>query len=243
MHVIDRPSPNFNDRPTHMSIDMLVLHYTQMESADAALERMCDEAAEVSAHYLVDLDGLIYRLVPEEKRAWHAGLSFWLGERDINGLSIGIELQNGGHDADLPAYTEAQMQALRKLAKDIVERHGIKPQRVLGHSDVAPDRKEDPGEHFDWGRLARSGVGLWRRDSFFGLEGPSFGLGDEHPLIEGLQEKFVTFGYGLEKSGIFGKRLEQVVTAFQRHYRPHQVDGRADAQTVAILDDLLDQMS
>src|SRR5262249_6695143 len=150
-----------NERPVAGRIDMLVLHYTGMRTGEAALERLCDPVAKVSSHYLVEEDGTTWRLVPEEKRAWHAGVSFWAGERDINDFSIGIELVNPGHEFGYRPFPEAQMQALEALARDIVDRHAIRPHRVVGHSDVAPTRKTDPGELFDWARLARKGIGLW----------------------------------------------------------------------------------
>ena len=158
---IEHASPNFDVRKT--SIDMLLVHYTGMKTAEDSLARLCDGAGDnrVSAHYLIEEDGRIHRLVQEEDRAWHAGVSYWAGERDINSRSIGIELQNPGWEYDYHAFPEPQMKAFLDLAKDIVARHHISPFRVLGHSDVAPTRKQDPGELFDWRRLAEAGIGLW----------------------------------------------------------------------------------
>lgn len=160
MQIIARPSPNYNDRAPG-AINMLVLHYTGMASCEDALARLCDPVAQVSAHYLIDEDGTVYQLVAEQHRAWHAGVSFWKGERDINSRSIGIELVNPGHELGYRAFPQIQMQALADLAHEILARHPIPPDRVLGHSDVAPGRKRDPGELFDWQWLAGQGIGVW----------------------------------------------------------------------------------
>ena len=154
-------SPNFNDRRNGLCVDLLVLHYTGMQSAEMALERLCDPKAEVSAHYLIDEAGSLFALVDEDKRAWHAGVSYWRGETDINSRSVGIELVNPGHEFGYKPFGEPQMRTLEALAKDIVARHAIKPANVIGHSDIAPLRKLDPGELFDWKRLADQGVGLY----------------------------------------------------------------------------------
>lgn len=160
MGIIERPSPNYNERASG-AIDMLVLHYTGMISCEHALVRLCGPAAKVSAHYLIDEMGLVYRLVAEERRAWHAGVSSWAGARDINSRSIGIELVNPGHELGYRNFPVLQMQALAELAQEILARHPIPPHRVLGHSDVAPGRKQDPGELFDWEWLAGQGIGMW----------------------------------------------------------------------------------
>ena len=154
-------SPNFDARPPGARIDMLVLHYTGMVSAEAAIERLCDPAAKVSAHYLIDEDGAVRRLVDENHRAWHAGEASWRGKSDINARSLGIELVNPGHEFGYRPFPEAQMAALEALAQDILARHTIEARNVVGHSDVAPRRKTDPGELFDWRRLAEAGIGLW----------------------------------------------------------------------------------
>lgn len=160
--MIERPSPNFGERAGGVNPSLVILHYTGMRTAEEALARMCDPAAEVSAHYCIDEDGTLYRLVPEDKRAWHAGVSIWKGETDINSHSIGIELVNPGHEWGYRPFTEAQYEALIPLLQDIMARYGIPPANVLGHSDVAPGRKTDPGELFDWARLAAAGVALPR---------------------------------------------------------------------------------
>lgn len=215
--VIERASPNFNDRPPGTPIDMLVLHYTGMTRTDEALGRLCDPASQVSAHYLIDEDGAVYRLVAENRRAWHAGLALWRGQRDVNGRSIGIELANPGHEFGYRAFPEAQMAALTDLALAILARHPIPPRNVVGHSDIAPDRKLDPGERFDWPGLAARGIGLY----------PAPGQPAEGDLLGLLAE----YGYDT------GAR--QVIAAFQRHFRPSRIDGEADAETRSILGRLI----
>ena len=161
MEIHERPSPNHNARPNGQAVDILLLHYTGMKSAEAALERLTDPAAQVSAHYCVEEDGKVWRLVAEERRAWHAGQALWAGADDINGRSIGIEIVNPGHEFGYRPFPEAQMAAVIELCQGILARHPVPPTRVLGHSDVAPLRKEDPGELFDWPGLAAQGIGLW----------------------------------------------------------------------------------
>jgi N-acetylmuramoyl-L-alanine amidase len=206
-----------------VAIDMLILHYTGMESANAALERLCLPEAQVSAHYLVDEDGTIWRLVPEERRAWHAGISSWRGRSDVNGASIGIELVNPGHEGGYRAFPEAQMAALEELSQAILSRHPIPPRHVLGHSDVAPGRKQDPGELFDWRRLARAGIGLWPDR-----------LGESAPGdIAELQRLLAATGYDVPQTGILDSATGLVFSAFQRHFRPSCCDGAADTETRA----------
>ncbi|TAL07812.1 MAG: N-acetylmuramoyl-L-alanine amidase, partial [Nitrospirae bacterium] len=161
LRIVDRPSPNHGPRRRGARVDMLVLHYTGMKTLGAALERLCDPKARVSAHYLIARDGTVYRLVAENRRAWHAGVSRWAGERDVNGRSIGIELENPGHEFGYRAFPQKQMRALIALARGIVRRRKIPQHRVLGHSDVAPQRKIDPGEKFPWRALAGAGIGYW----------------------------------------------------------------------------------
>ena len=233
--IIERPSPNFGLRPDGAAIDLLILHYTGMQSAVAALDRLCDPAAEVSAHYLIDEDGTVYRLVDEARRAWHAGVSSWRGRDDVNSFSVGIELVNPGHEWGYRAFPPAQLGACTALARDIVQRHAIPRARVLGHSDVAPARKQDPGELFDWAALARHGVALWppddgpddRPDDRSG-DGPAPGAFG--PAVTAIQVGLAQFGYGCPTSGEFDETTEAVVTAFQRHFRPARIDGRFDAE-------------
>jgi N-acetylmuramoyl-L-alanine amidase len=220
--MIDIPSPNFDARPEDVPIDMLVIHYTGMQSAEAALARMCDPGSEVSAHYMIDEDGTVHPLVAEDCRAWHAGVSFWRGETDINARSIGIELVNPGHEFGYRSFPEAQMAALIGLAKDILERHPIPARNVVGHSDIAPRRKEDPGELFDWKRLAADGIGIW----------PSGKLrGGAKGKVETL---LATIGYETVN-------IEKTVTAFQRRYRPARYDGIADEETVGLIEAVVAQ--
>ncbi len=227
--MIALASPNHEGRPPGRDVDILVIHYTGMETAGAALARLCDPAAKVSAHYVIDEDGTVYRLVAEDRRAWHAGVSCWHGDRDVNSRSIGIELVNPGHEFGYRPFAEAQMLALRGLACDILARHPIPPHNVLGHSDVAPMRKQDPGELFDWPRLAGWGIGLWP----FGEEAPD----DRIIPASAVQDLLARCGYDVP--GAAAKAVVvAAITAFQRHYRPRRVDGVVDADTLRRLDRL-----
>jgi N-acetylmuramoyl-L-alanine amidase len=223
MSVVERPSANHDARPEDAVVDILVLHYTGMRTAEEALARLCDAQARVSAHYTIDRDGSVYRHVPEERRAWHAGVSFWAGERNVNARSIGIELVNPGHEFGYLPYPGAQIDSLIELARGILARHPIPPHRVVGHSDVAPSRKMDPGELFPWARLAECGVGLF-----------------PPPLSGGgktISQMLAEFGYGVPPDVDWP--LESAIGAFQRHYRPDKIDGIADAETIARLEALL----
>jgi len=215
-------SPNFNDRPGARVVDMLVIHYTGMETCEAALQRLCDADAEVSAHYLIAESGEVHRLVDEDKRAWHAGLAWWRGATDVNGRSIGIELENPGHEFGYRAFPDAQMEALAALGHAIVQRHPIPARNVVGHADVAARRKLDPGELFDWKRLAGSGVGLWVD-----------GAPPVHATAEKVEAMLAAYGYETADPAA-------AVAAFQRHFRPARIDGIADAETAGILKALLD---
>lgn len=228
--IIERPSPNHDARPRGQAVDMLLLHYTGMKSARAALDRLCDPAAKVGAHYCIDEDGTVYRLVHEDRRAWHCGAANWAGASDINGRSIGIELVNPGHEFGYRPFPAAQMDSLTALAKDILARNPIPPARVLGHSDVAPRRKQDPGELFDWAALAGQGIGLWPRPS----KPP-----DSPPSIAEIQAGLARFGYGVPRHGELDAETRAVVAAFQRHFRQEAVTGAVDAGTAARLDGLL----
>ena len=221
--AIERPSPNHDARPAGKPIDILLLHYTGMRDAEAALRRLTDPAAKVSSHYLIDEDGATYRLVDEGRRAWHAGVSYWGGERDINGVSIGIELVNPGHEFGYRPFPQPQMEALIELGRAIIASHPIPPARVLGHSDVAPTRKTDPGELFDWRALAEAGIGLWPTPA----EGP-----DD---LASVQRALARYGYELAPSGAPDSATTAALQAFQRHFRPARVDGLPDAETRALL--------
>jgi len=211
-------SPNHDARPAGAAIDILVLHYTGMKTAEEALARLCDPQAKVSAHYTIDRGGTVYVHVPEERRAWHAGVSCWAGERNVNARSIGIELVNPGHEFGYVPFTDDQIAALIDLARGILSRHPIVRARVLGHSDVAPARKADPGELFPWARLAEYGIGAWPK--------PGEPKGD---FAQGLTR----YGYDPDLAA------SDVVTAFQRHFRPSCVNGIADDECAALLAGLL----
>ena len=222
--VTARVSPNFNDRPEGVPIDMLVLHYTGMESGEAALERLCDPDAQVSAHYLIEEDGTVHRLVDEDKRAWHAGVSWWRGSSDVNSRSIGIELVNPGHEFGYRAFPEEQMVALEALAGAILKRHPIAPRNVVGHSDVAPTRKMDPGELFDWARLAEKGIGLWVDE-----------YSAKSTSAETVKAMLLAFGYDTSDWGAS-------ILAFQRHFCPSHLESKAYADTIGVLEALLERV-
>jgi N-acetylmuramoyl-L-alanine amidase len=236
MDMTTSPSPNFDERK--YPVDMLVLHYTGMETGQAALDQLCNPAAKVSSHYLLWEDGRVDQLVPEELRAWHAGVSSWQGEEDLNSRSIGIEIVNGGHDfpqADgtLPPYPEAQIEALIELCHMIIADHDIPQTRIVGHSDIAPLRKQDPGEHFPWQRLARAGIGIWPdTGGAQDTEGQGLGPGEESASVRRMQEHLQRIGYGLSPTGAYDTLTEAVVRAFQRRWLPENVTGMADIQTL-----------
>ncbi|MEL6686838.1 MAG: N-acetylmuramoyl-L-alanine amidase [Pseudomonadota bacterium] len=226
--LTQQPSPNFNARALPVSI--LVLHYTGMETGQAAVERLCDPEAQVSAHYVVQEDGRVLQLVDDDQRAWHAGVSSWNGVTDVNSASIGIEIVNGGHDFGLPDFPDAQINALIPLCKRIIADHDIQPRNVVGHSDIAPDRKEDPGEKFPWSGLAAAGIGLW----------PGEGNGDRRILFEPedrdrgvtlLQQALAGLGYDVVLDGVMTETMVSTVRAVQRRYRPEQIDGIVDMET------------
>ncbi len=223
--IVERPSPNFNER-AGVPVDILLFHYTGMPTAAGALQRLCDPEAKVSAHYTIDEDGTAYRHVDEAKRAWHAGVSCWAGERDINARSIGIELVNPGHEFGYRDFPEAQIAALIALAQGILARHPIPPRRVLGHSDVAPRRKIDPGEKFPWARLAAAGIGLWP-------EHPRLDISRSIQVPE-IQRHLSAFGYDCPASGVLDEDTRLAITAFQRHFRPKLVSGIPDGETAVL---------
>ncbi len=227
MTYLPHPSPNFNDRKDGKKPELVVIHFTGMDSTAAALERLCDPQAEVSAHYLIDEEGNIYHLVDEDKRAWHAGVSGWNGQEDINSVSIGIELSNRNGNA----YPPKQIFALALLCKDIMHRHNIPPENVVGHSDIAPDRKDDPGAHFPWKMLSRHGIGKWPRPNLR----DRFNAAAAAKKPQKLRALFAKAGYPTKSA-----TTEQLVAAFQQRYEPavyagKGVPGKATARTVAKL--------
>lgn len=219
---------------------MLILHYTGMVNAAAALERLCDPSAKVSAHYVVDEDGVVYRLVAEARRAWHAGRSVWRGRDDINAVSIGVEIVNPGHQLGYRDFPEAQLAAVIALCREITARHPIPARHVLAHADVACARREDPGERFDWRRLAAAGVGLWPKVSVVtGEMGLTLRRGDGGAAVDDIRRALADFGYGVNRGGGFDAALEQVVIAFQRHFRQARIDGVVDPETAQRIFQLL----
>jgi N-acetylmuramoyl-L-alanine amidase len=226
------PSPNHGERRDGRRPDMLILHYTGMPQARQALDWLRDPASEVSAHYFIFEDGRVAQLVPEARRAWHAGAGSWGDDTDINSCSIGIEIANPGHDGGLPAFPDAQIAAVIALSKDIVARWSIPADRLLGHSDVAPGRKQDPGERFPWADLHSAGLGHWVGPAPI-ANGHAVSRGHQGPEVEALQRMLADYGYGMPVTGAYDERTEAVVAAFQRHFRPERVDGIADGSTVA----------
>lgn len=226
-------SPNFDERKDGV-IDMLVLHYTDMTTTRAALEHLCNKEAKVSAHYTVGEDGEIYHLVDEEMRAWHAGESYWRGHANLNGRSIGIEIANPGHSNGYKPFPELQMQSVIELCHGILARHPIPPRNVVGHSDIAFLRKVDPGELFDWPRLARAAIGVFP----FGTHpvmGSELKRGDHGKKVTRLQTALNNWGYGLKLDGDYGEKTEKCVTAFQRHYRTDKINGEWDDECAGLL--------
>jgi N-acetylmuramoyl-L-alanine amidase len=231
-----RPSPNCEPRRDGLRPSILLMHYTGMARQADAAAWLCAPESRVSCHYLVDEDGRITQMVREEMRAWHAGESFWLGETDINSASIGIEIHNPGHDSGYPDFPDAQMHAVTALSLDILSRHNIPPRRVLAHSDVAPHRKADPGEKFDWEALARAGIGHWVAPAPLEPDGQQ----DAEPeTIRHVQQMLADYGYDCPVTGALCGRTENVVKAFQRHFRPALVDGRIDRSTIDTLERLV----
>ena len=232
------PSPNHGERRGFPRPNTLILHYTGMPSAEAAIALLRDPASQVSCHYVVEEDGRVAQLVPEARRAWHAGVSCWRGERDMNSASIGVEICNPGHDGGLPPYPQAQIESVIALCRDVSARHGVRPERVLAHSDIAPARKRDPGELFPWDVLARAGVGHWIEPV-----APSdeilLARGHEGPPVRSFQALLGLYGYDLEPNGVYDPKMEIAVAAFQRHFRPARVDGAVDRSTVETLRGLL----
>jgi N-acetylmuramoyl-L-alanine amidase len=233
--ITDAPSPNFDAR--RAPPDMILLHYTGMRSAEGAVARLRDPAAQVSAHYVVEEDGRILRLVPEERRAWHAGKSWWQGDTDINAGSIGVEIVNPGHEFGYRPFPDVQIEAVIGLVADIRTRWAVTDARILGHSDVAPARKQDPGELFPWKRLAEQRHGLWfepAQERIAAL-GPPLAVGDEGLGVHVLQAGLHRLGFEPRPTGKYDDETRLTVEAFQRHWRLSRVDGVADGETRATL--------
>jgi N-acetylmuramoyl-L-alanine amidase len=233
-----RVSPNFGPRRETLRPDMVVLHYTGMESAAGAEAWLCNPASEVSSHYLVHEDGSIVQMVRESDRAWHAGNSSWFGRTDINSCSVGIEIANPGHSLGYPGFPKRQVDAVVNLCTGIIGRHSIAAERVLAHSDVAPGRKIDPGEKFPWKVLFEAGVGHLVAAAPV-RRGAVLKAGAAGAAVEELQSMLALYGYGVEISGFFDQQTEIVVDAFQRHFRQRKVDGVADGSTIRTLQRLL----
>jgi N-acetylmuramoyl-L-alanine amidase len=230
--VRELPSPNHDERPTGIPVDTLILHYTGMKSAQAALDRLRDPEARVSSHYVVDEDGTVFGLVPEQRRAWHAGISHWRGHKTLNDRSVGIEIVNPGHEWGYQDFPVLQLSAVCDLCLEILSRHPIPQRNVVAHSDVAPDRKEDPGEKFDWEGFARNGVGLWPEGC------PDLGTGDavrDAASLRDVRRALAEIGYDVAPEGALDPALSTVLRAFQRHWRPEAVTGQADAGTLGRL--------
>lgn len=246
LRFVDQPSPNYDERVR--AIDLVVLHYTGMQDGATALKRLCDPApiaahypgpwqpadvapdmplARASAHYVVSEDGAIHRLVGEAQRAWHAGVSTWDGEADVNSRSIGIEIVNGGHDFGLPDFPQVQVDAVIALLRQITERWDLQPARVVAHSDIAPQRKRDPGEKFPWKQLAQAGVAIW--PEYVAMQASAL------PDIAHIQRQLRAFGYGVDESGALDDATRAVLEAFQRRFRPARIDGVPDAETQTLL--------
>jgi N-acetylmuramoyl-L-alanine amidase len=236
LRIVECRSPNHDARPDGGAVDMLVLHYTGMKTAEEALARLTDPAAKVSAHYTIDRDGRVYHHVPEERRAWHAGVSYWAGERNVNARSIGIELVNPGHEFGYLPFPPEQIEALIDLSSGILSRHPIPAPRVVAHSDVAPARKMDPGELFPWKQLSEFGIGAYPPPIHSAAARRNESASPSRGEAKFAQE-LARFGYGVPPA--VDTPLKDVVTAFQRHFRPSCIDGVADAECAGLLAGLL----
>lgn len=232
-------SPNIEPRRGGVKPSILLLHYTGMRSCQAAIDLLASPTSKVSCHYVIDEDGRVTQMVAEGMRAWHAGVSHWQSNEDVNSASIGIEIHNPGHDFGAPEFPAAQMQAVVALSRDIVVRNAIPPHGVLAHSDVAPQRKKDPGEIFDWPMLARGGVGHWVRPSRIDAKDDGLALGSRDAAVGAMQSMLKDYGYGITVTGEMDAATAIVVTAFQRHFRPKRVDGLIDRSTLYTLERLV----
>lgn len=226
LHLLQSPSPNYDARKDGKKPTLIILHYTGMPEADAARQRLCDAASKVSAHYLIERGGQIWQLVAESERAWHAGVGAWQAETDINSASIGIELVNRGHQWGYQTFPDQQIDASIELLNELQQRHQIPAGNILGHSDIAPQRKEDPGEFFPWQRLAVVGLGLW----------PAAINADDRLMDYAEARRLLgRIGYDCAATGEYDLPLRRVLLAFQRHWLPHHLSGLADKPTAAML--------
>jgi N-acetylmuramoyl-L-alanine amidase len=238
LQVEHQASPNHGERAAGKPIDIVLLHYTGMISDERALKWLCDAESGVSSHYFVFEDGRIVQLVDESRRAWHAGKSFWAGETDINSRSIGIEVANPGHEFGYRPFPEPQIVSVIALCRDILARNPIPPERVLAHSDVAPQRKDDPGELFPWTTLANAGIGVAPvAETINGRE--TLRIGERGEAVAAWRAALARYGYGIDPGNEFDVVTNAVTKALQRHFRPSRVDGQADPETVAVLEALL----
>jgi N-acetylmuramoyl-L-alanine amidase len=260
-----QPSPNHGERRGRFGAgnrpEIIVLHYTGMPAgrglaaSERAIRWLTTPASEVSCHYVIDEDGRVYQLVAEDRRAWHAGLGAWRGDKDINSASIGIEIVNPGHPWDMSAaafsdagsveihpgysdFPDAQIDAVIALTADIVARNHMPATNVLAHSDIAPARKRDPGERFPWHRLAAAGLGAWVEAAAI-IDGPVLKAGDEGQPVRAIQSMLALLGYEIALTGVFDPATVSVISAFQRHWRPEKIDGVADRSTIVTLNALL----
>ncbi len=234
-----RPAANVEARRNINRPSLLILHYTGMSSAAKAIDWLAREESKVSCHYVIDEAGHISQMVPEAKRAWHAGVSFWRGETDINSHSIGIEIQNPGHEHGYPDFPAAQMAAVIALCKDISKRNAIPRDGVLAHSDIAPERKIDPGEKFHWVQMARHGLGEWVRPSPLHDDDEGLGPGAKSDAVLHAQKRLAAYGYGISATGEIDGKTSKVLRAFQLHFRPRRVDGRLDRSTILTIERLV----
>jgi N-acetylmuramoyl-L-alanine amidase len=235
-------SPNFQDRVD--PIDMIIIHSTHMPTLPS-LERLCSGDALVSCHYLIDLDGNIYQLVEEDKVAWHAGVSYWSGRAHLNKYSIGIEMVDRFDDGNLiKEFSEIQICHLIELLIDIVRHYKIKPQNILAHSDVAPDRKDDPGEIFPWDKLASHSIGLYPGEASSSRDGQfMIRFGDEGENVRMVQELLQTYGYKISVDSIFGQETKEVIIAFKRHFDSRNIDPVFDSRSLEIIKSIIDTAS
>jgi len=232
LRIRELPSPNHDERPAGILIDILILHYTGTQTAQVAIDRLRDPAARVSCHYVVEEYGSVLRMVPEERRAQHAGISYWRGHTGLNDRSIGIEVVNPGHEWGYRDFPVLQLAAVCDLCLSILSRHPIPARNIIGHSDVAPDRAQDPGERFEWQALAQNGIGLWPDGV------PDLGSGGtvrDAASLRDVRAALAEIGYRVVPEGPLDPALAAVLRAFQRHWRPEAVTGQADAGTLARL--------